>query len=99
MDVYWHLRCLNDHTDIPDMIGSCASEANASSLAKNGTKKIFPLLSIISSPVDIFWCLRCQNNCIDPPDTIGLIASGATSFLVAKIGTKDLATSCLVFRI
>ena len=46
MDGFWHLRCLNNHMDLPYMIGTLASSANASSVAKNGTKQIIPLPSI-----------------------------------------------------
>ena len=38
--------------DLPDMIGSFASGANVSLVAKNRAKKIIPLLAIKSSPVD-----------------------------------------------
>ena len=71
------------------MIGSFASGANVSLVAKNGTKKIIPLLWLHSSPVDRFWCLRCLNDHIDLPDMIGSFASGATASLVAKNGTKN----------
>ena len=79
------------------MIGSFASGANVSLVAKNGTKKIISLLSITSSPVDIFQSLRYLNNCTDLPYMIGSLASGATNSLVVKIGTNDLATSCSVY--
>ena len=81
------------------MIGLLASGANASLVAKNGTKKEFPLLLIESSPVDRFWCLKCQNDPINLPDIIGSLVSGANNSLVAKISTKDLVTSCSVYRI
>ena len=81
------------------MIGSFASGANVSLVAKNRTKKIIPLPLIKSSPVDGFWRLRCLYYRIDQPDMIGSFASGANVSLVAKIGTKDLATSCSVNRI
>ena len=99
MDGFWHSRCLNDRIDLLYMIGSLASGANTSLVAKNGTKKIIPLLSIKSSPVDRFQSLRCLNDHIDLPYMMGWLASGATNSLVAKIGTKDLATSCWVNRI
>ena len=73
------------------MIGSFASGATASMVAKNGTKKIIPLLWIKSSPVDGFWCLRCLNDCIEVPDIIGSFASGTSASLVAKNGTKQLS--------
>ena len=75
------------------MIGSFSSDANVSLVAKNGTKKIIPLLSIKSSPVDRFQSLRCLNDRIDLPYMMGSLAGGATNSLVAKIGTKDLATT------
>ena len=78
------------------MIRPSPSGANASLVAKIGTKIIILLPLIKSSPVDWFSCLRCLNDCIDLPDMIGLLASGATNCLVAKIGTKDIATSCRV---
>ena len=81
------------------MIGSFASGAHASLVAKYGTKEIIPLLSIKSSPVDRFQSLRCLNDRIDLPDIIGLLASGTTNSFVAKIGTKNLATAILVYRI
>ena len=49
MDGFWHSRCLNDRIDPFYMIGSFASGANVSLVAKNGTKKIIPLLWIKSS--------------------------------------------------
>ena len=49
MDRFWHSRCLNDHINLFYMIGSFASGANVSLVAKNGTKKIIPLLWIKSS--------------------------------------------------
>ena len=99
MDRFWCSRCLNDCIDLLYMIGSFASGANVSLVAKNGTKKIIPLLSIKSSPVDIFQSLICLNDYIDLPYMMGSFASGTTNSLVAKIGTKDLATSCWVYRI
>ena len=41
MDGFWCSRCLNDRIDLLYMIGSFASGANVSLVAKNGTKKIF----------------------------------------------------------
>ena len=99
MDTFWHSRCLNDRIDLFYMIRSFASGGNISLVAENGTKWIFPLLSIKSSPVDRFQSLRCLNNCINIPYMMGSLASGATNSLVAKIGTKYLATSCSVKRI
>ena len=99
MDGFWCSRCLNDRVDLLYMIGSFASGANVSLVAKNGTKKIIPLLSIKSSPVDRFQSLRCLNDCIDLPYMMGSLASGAINSLVAKIGTKNPAKSCSVFRI
>jgi len=46
MDGFWHSRCLNDRIDLLYMIGSFASGAHVSLVAKNGTKKIIPLLWI-----------------------------------------------------
>ena len=67
------------------MIGSFASGATASLVAKNGTKQL-------SQPFeDGFQCLRCLNDRIEVPDMIGLFASGATASLVAKNGTKQLS--------
>ena len=80
------------------MIGSFVSDAKVSLVAKNGTKKIIPLLSIKSSPVDRFQSLRCLNDFIDLPYMMGSLVSGATNYLVANIGTKDFATSCSVYR-
>ena len=77
--------------DLPNIIGSFASGATASLVAKNVTKKIILLLSIKSSPVDGFQSLRCLNNHIKVPDMIGSFASGATASLVAKNGTKKLS--------
>ena len=70
------------------MIGSFSSGANVSLVAKNGTKKIIPLLSIKSSPVDRFQSLRCLNDRINLPYMMGSLVSGTTNSLVAKIGTK-----------
>ena len=52
MDGFWCSRCLNDRIDLLYMIGSFASGANVSLVAKNGTKKIILLLSIKSSEGD-----------------------------------------------
>ena len=41
MDGFWSSRCLNDHMDLPDMIGSFVSGATASLVAKNRTKNIW----------------------------------------------------------
>ena len=40
VDRFWCLRCLNDHINLLDMIGSLASGATASLVGKNGTKKL-----------------------------------------------------------
>ena len=53
--------------------------------------KIWPLLSIKSSPVDRFQRLRCLNDHIDLPDMIGSFANGAIAFIVAKNQTKNLS--------
>ena len=39
MDGFWHSRWLHNCMDLSDMIGTLASDANASLVAKNGTKK------------------------------------------------------------
>ena len=44
LDGFLYSRCLNDCIDLPDMIRSLASGANASLVAKNGTKKTFQTL-------------------------------------------------------
>ena len=80
------------------MIGSFASGTNVSSVAKNGTKKIIPLLPIKSALVDGFQSLRCLNDRIDLPYIMESLASGATYSLVAKIGSNDLPTSFSVYR-
>ena len=90
MDGFWCSRCLNNRIDLPDMIGTFASGANASLVAKNLTKKIIPLPLIKSSPVDGFWYSRCLNNRIDLPDMIETFASGANASLVAKNWTKKI---------
>jgi len=79
------------------MIGTLVSGASASLVAKNGTKKIIPLLSIKSLLVDKFWCW-CLYDHINQPVMKASSASGTNASLVAKIGTKDLATSCSVNR-
>ena len=80
------------------MIGSFASGANVSLVAKYETKKIIPLPLIKSSPEDKFQRSRCLNDRIDLPYMMGSLASGTTNSLVAKIGTKDFATSFSVYR-
>merc|ERR1712074_418812 len=50
MDVFWSSRCLNDHIDLPDKIGSFSSGATTSMVVKNGTKKTFEGFS---------KCLKC----------------------------------------
>ena len=78
IDGFWSSRCLNDYIEGSDMIGSFASSATTSLVAKNGTK-------ILSQPFeDRFLCSRCLNDCIEVPDMIGLFASGTTASLVAK---------------
>ena len=54
MDGFWHSSCPNDSIDLSDMIRSLSSGANASLVAKIGTKKIISLMLIKSSPVDGF---------------------------------------------
>ena len=49
IDRFWHSRCLNNRINLFYMIGSFASGANVSMVAKNWTKKIIPLLWIKSS--------------------------------------------------
>ena len=99
MDGFLCSRCLNDHINLPDMIGTFASGAKASLVAKNCIKKIIPLSLIKSSPVDGFWRLKCLYDRINQPNMIGLFACGANASLVAKIRTKNIATSCSVNRI
>ena len=41
MDGFWSSRCLNDHIDLPDKIGSFLSGAATSMVVKNGIKKTF----------------------------------------------------------
>ena len=66
------------------MIGSIASGATSSLVAKNGTKQL-------SQSFDNgFQCSSCLNNRIEVPDIIGSFASGATASLGAKNGTKQL---------
>ena len=67
------------------MIGSFASGATASLVAKNGTKKLSQLFE------DRFLCSRCLNNHIEVPDMMRLFASSATASLVAKNGTKKIS--------
>ena len=43
MDGFWCSRCLNDHINLPDMIGSFASGAIAFIVAKNWTKTLSQL--------------------------------------------------------
>ena len=70
------------------MIGSFASDATTSLVAKKGTKQL-------SQPFeDRFKCLRCLNDCIEVPKMIGSFASGATASLVAKNGTKKIIHYC-----
>ena len=80
---------------MPNMIGLFASSATASLVAKNGTKKIIPLMYIKSSPVDRFWCFRCLNNYINLSDMIGLFLSGAK---LSKFGLVGIFVSKWLFR-
>ena len=67
------------------MLGSFASGATASLVAKHGTKQL-------SQPFeDGFKCSRCLNDCIKVPNMVGSFASGATVSLVAKNGAKQLS--------
>ena len=94
MDGFWYSRCLNYHIDLLYMIGSFASGTNVSLVAKNGTKKNIPLLSIKSSPVDRIQSLRCLNDCINLPNMIESFASGANVSLVAKMELKKIFHYC-----
>ena len=40
IDVFLCSRCLNDNIDLPNMIGSFASDATASLVAENGRKEL-----------------------------------------------------------
>ena len=70
------------------MIGTLASGANASLVARNGTEKYLSTTADKTLPVDRFWCLRCLNDCINLPNMIRTFASGANASLVAKNGNK-----------
>ena len=79
------------------MIGSLASGANAFLVAKNGTKKIIPLLLIKSSPVDRFQSLRCLNNHINLPYMMGSLTSdpimwGRSLWLLINFKHQNLST-------
>ena len=41
MDGFLSSRCLNDHSDLPDVIGSFLSGATTPMVVKNGTKNYF----------------------------------------------------------
>ena len=67
------------------MIGSFASGATASLVAKNGTKQL-------SQPFeDGFRCSRCLNDSIKVLDMIRSFASSAAASLVAKNRTKKFS--------
>ena len=85
MERFGCLRCLNDCIDLSDTMVLFASGATNSLVAKIGTKKIIPLLSIKSSPVDRFQSLRYLNDHINLPDLIGSFGSGATATWWPKI--------------
>ena len=74
--------------EVANMIGSFASGATASLVAKNGTKKIILLqwLQSFKKP----QIKKYLNDHIDLPDMIGSFVSGATNSLVAKNGTKKI---------
>ena len=83
MDGFWHSRCLKDRIALLYMIGSLASGANASLVAKNGTKKL-------SQPFEEgFWFLMCLNDCVNLFDMRGLLAGGTTTPMVVIIWTKQ----------
>ena len=44
MDTFWRSRCRSNHVNLSNMIGTLASGANTSLVAKNGTKKTFQTL-------------------------------------------------------
>ena len=55
MDRFFSSRCLNDHIDLANKIGSFLSGAATPMVVKNGTKKIIPLPMIklsISKPFE-----------------------------------------------
>ena len=64
------------------MIGSFASGATASLVAKNETKKLSQQFE------DRFGCSRCLNDRIKVPNMIGSFASSVITSLVAKNETK-----------
>ena len=64
MDRFWHLRCLNNHNDIPDKIGSFASGPATSMVAKNGTKKL-------SQPFEELQCSNLEFKLITPKPISG----------------------------
>ena len=69
------------------MIGSFASGATASLVAKNGTNQLSQLFE------DGFWCSRCLNDCIKVPNMIGSFTSDATASLGAKKELKNYYTT------
>ena len=69
------------------MIGSFASGANLSLLAKNGTKKIIPLLSIKSSEVDKEASNKKFHK-TDPPKVGFLIQNTISKFSKTKNQTQ-----------
>ena len=57
VDIFGCLRCLNDDIDLPQMIGSLASGANASLVAKKGTKIFFQMSLFL---IAISWYLEAE---------------------------------------
>ena len=68
------------------MIGSFASGANVSLVAKIATKNCAQ--SIESKIMDEFWCSECLNDYIDLLYMIGSFASGTNASFVAKNWNK-----------
>ena len=69
------------------MIGSFASDATTSLVAKNGTSKLSQAFD------DRFSCSRYLYNHFKVPNMIESFASGATTSLVAKNGTTTVYNS------
>ena len=80
-------RCLNDHIDVPNMIGPIASGATSSMLAKNGTKSLYifdlfwPIWSIwpILTYSNLFWHIRPILTYFDLFDLFDLIWPNLTN--------------------
>ena len=88
LNTFWCSRWVNNHIDVPDMIGLFSSGTTTSLMAKNVTEKLSQLFE------DGFWFSNCLNDCMKVPDMIGSFATSATASLLAINETSRRGMEC-----